>query len=115
VVAVLVVLVVVGAVLARRRSDGAADAADKVSAGRRNSFNEIAATIVQSTSMENPAYETAAVTENLDFEGNGFVLDEEGASIRLKSCRRQNPAFTGSIYAPEDAVGVPGIEEDSIM
>ena len=55
----------------------------------------------------------AGTEEPADFEENGFVLTDEGSSLRLKSVRRGNPAFLNSVYVESDAVGPAAMEEDS--
>ena len=57
----------------------------------------------------------AGTEQPVDFEENGFVLTDEGSSLRIKSVRRGNPAFLGSVYIESEAVGNGSMEQDSCM
>lgn len=119
---VLVAAVVAIAVAARTKTPGdlAAAARDAEARGqRRASFDDCIDAVSQAGSLASlesvevvPSYMHDA-SEPDAFEENGFVLDQEGASLRIKSVRRGNPAFMNSVYSPEDTVGDATIDEIS--
>ena len=57
----------------------------------------------------------AGTEQPVEFEENGFVLTDEGNSLRIKSVRRGNPAYLNSVYVESEAVGDGAIDEDSSM
>jgi len=62
-----------------------------------------------------PAFAPAGTEDPADFDENGFVLTDEGSSLRIKSVRRGNPAYLTSVYVESEAVGDATIEQDSSM
>ena len=117
-ISLLIVAAVVGVALNRRLS---AVASAVEAAGQRRgscvdteaagaSFDETIDAVSTAGSINST---TDSADEPSDFEENGFVLDQEGASLRIKSVRRGNPAFMNSVYSPEDTVGDATIDEIS--
>ena len=95
-------------------------------AGRRASFADCVDAVSQqgsvgvgsldaSTDGPTDAPGPAGTEQPVEFEENGFVLADEGNSLRIKSVRRGNPAFLGSVYIESEAVGNGSMEQDSCM
>jgi len=95
-------------------------------AGRRASFDDCIDAVSQQGSLNEStdglldtaaaAAATPAGTEDpADFQENGFVLTDQGDSLRIKSVRRGNPAYLQSVYVESEAVGDGAINEDSSM
>lgn len=120
VVALIMIVLVVGAVAYHRRG---VNAASKSEANRRASvsFDDVTTSIATACDMEPlPQHKPeAAELSNLtaldattpDFEEGDFTLSTDGWSVRLKSVRRQNPAFT---CPPESAGDVVGEIDDAV-
>lgn len=115
VVALLVVLLVAGVALLRRRSDN--NAAKVQSGGHDHSptSNDVTMLPTNATTAIAPSPQlevgAADLTETMstvmeapEFEESGFALGTDGMSVRLKSVRRQNPTFRGSIHGDADIV-----------
>jgi hypothetical protein len=113
VVALVASVLVIGALVSRSRRS--TSGSDEESAPRResNGYNSTAAALGQATA-ENPEPAPAPVYEEPSdaLSSNGVVYEEAG-TIRFKSVRRANPAYTQSVYSIADVTGVAGIEEES--
>jgi hypothetical protein len=110
----LVVAAVVGAAVTSRKSKmiQAAEAEYAEHDGGRDDFDDCL------SAMEQGAADHADHADQADpgFEPNGFVLSEQGSSVRVTSVRRANPAYRGtSVFSEAEAVGPAGIDEDSSM
>lgn len=115
VVALLVILLVAGVALLRRRSDNSAAKVQSGGHGHSSASNDVTTLSTNATTAIAPAPQLEAGTVDFadtintvmnapEFEESGFALGTDGMSVRLKSVRRQNPTFRGSIHEDTDIV-----------
>jgi hypothetical protein len=124
VVALIMIVLVVGAVAYHRRRD---NATLKSEASRRASvsFDDVTTSIATACDVEPlPLHkrEASELSNSTvidatapDFEEGDFTLSTDGWSVRLKSVRRQNPAFIGPPDSARDVVGEIDDVVDSTM
>jgi len=110
----LVVAAVVAAAVTARKSKliTAAEAEFAANSGDGgNDFDDCVNAMEQGVAVD----AVSASSADQGFEANGFVLSDEGDSVRINSVRRANPTFRSSIFSEAEAVGPAAIDEDTSM